>query len=344
MVGFDDKTQQERWLNETKDGTQKHALLRAYNARAATINADLTADAADVTKARRLKENVGISFMGDTKVGEFEMPGKLAKRMLATPNPHGKSNADVVRPWANGLDVVRRPRDMWIVDFPPGISEAEAAKYEAPFELIKKFVKQERSKNARKSYADKWWIHGEPRPELRLALAGLHRFLVTVVVAKHHLFAWLPGGVLPDHRLFAFARSDDYFFGVLQSYTHEVWARKMGSTLEDRPSYVSTTCFETFPFPRATQEQQWAISLAAKDLNDLREKWLNPTEMIGAKDLAKRTLTNLYNARPTWLANVHRTLDEAVFAAYGWRERPADLSDGEIIARLLKLNFEREPV
>jgi hypothetical protein len=65
--------------------------------------------------------------------------------------------------------------------------------------------------------------------------------------------------------------------------------------------------------------------------------------MIGAKELRKRTLTNLYNARPTWLVNAHRTLDEAVFAAYGWREPPEKLPAAEIIARLLKLNFEREP-
>jgi hypothetical protein len=115
-----------------------------------------------------------------------------------------------------------------------------------------------------------------------------------------------------------------------------------GTQLENRPRYTPTSCFETFPFPHGTQEQQWAISLAAKDLNDLRERWLNPEGMIGAKELAKRTLTNLYNARPTWLADAHRTLDEAVFAAYGWREAPGDLADAEIVARLLALNLARE--
>ena len=103
------------------------------------------------------------------------------------------------------------------------------------------------------------------------------------------------------------------------------------------------TTDETFPFPRATQKQQWAIQIAAKDLNELRENWLNPREMIGAKELNKRTLTNLYNARPAWLVNAHRTLDEAVFAAYGWPEPPPRLSDAEIIGRLLALNMQREP-
>ncbi|HUY90256.1 MAG TPA: hypothetical protein VMV10_16075 [Pirellulales bacterium] len=57
-----------------------------------------------------------------------------------------------------------------------------------------------------------------------------------------------------------------------------------------------------------------------------------------AKQLAKRTLTNLYNQRPAWLEQAHRRLDAAVFAAYGW---PADLADDEILARLLELNLER---
>jgi hypothetical protein len=98
-----------------------------------------------------------------------------------------------------------------------------------------------------------------------------------------------------------------------------------------------------FPFPRATKDQQRAIWLAAKELDDLRAGWLNPEGMIGAKELAKRTLTNLYNARPTWLVNAHRTLDEAVFVAYGWREAPDDLTDPEIVSRLLALNLTREP-
>jgi hypothetical protein len=61
---------------------------------------------------------------------------------------------------------------------------------------------------------------------------------------------------------------------------------------------------------------------------------------LSGADLAHRTLTNLYNERPTWLASAHATLDAAVFAAYGW---PPDLGDDEILARLLELNLERAP-
>ena len=134
--------------------------------------------------------------------------------------------------------------------------------------------------------------------------------------------------MLPSNLVIAIASDDDYTFGVLSSAIHELWARQVGSQLREADSggtYTPTTCFEKFPFPEPTGEQREAIALAAAELNRLRE---NDT----------RTLTNLYNARPTWLDNAHKTLDAAVAAAYGW---PADLGDAEILERLLGLNLER---
>ena len=156
------------------------------------------------------------------------------------------------------------------------------------------------------------------------------------------MFAWIDGDVLPDATIIVFARDDDYFFGVLQSHIHLTWALSMGTQLETRPRYTPTTCFETFPFPRPTEEQREAIGAAAAELNRLREGWLNPSDLISrgvsATELRRRTLTNLYNQRPTWLDNIHARLDAAVSEAYGW---PADLADGEILERLLALNLER---
>lgn len=58
-------------------------------------------------------------------------------------------------------------------------------------------------------------------------------------------------------------------------------------------------------------------------------------------ELKKRTLTNLYNQRPAWLASAHQALDQAVAAAYGWADYSPALADDEILRRLLKLNLER---
>ncbi len=147
--------------------------------------------------------------------------------------------------------------------------------------------------------------------------------------------------------MIVFAREDDYFFGVLHSRAHEDWSLRMGTSLEDRPRYTPTTTFETFPLPWPPGEEPvddprvQAIAAAAKSLNDLRERWLNPADASDV-DLKKRTLTNLYNAHPTWLANAHAALDRAVWDAYGWDDPdPSTVAEDVILGRLLALNQER---
>ena len=278
--------------------------------------------------------------MGDTKGGPFDIPESDARRFLAQPNPDGRPNSDVVRPWINGSDITRRSRGMWIVDFPPGMPMEEAALYEAPFEYVKRTVKPGRLESKREAYAEHWWLHMEPRPGMRAAMSGLERYIVTPRVSKHRLFVWVSSDTLPDSAVIAFARDDDYFFGVLHSRIHELWARSQGTQLREVESgfrYTPTSTFETFPFPQPTSEQRSAVSKAAQNLATLREGWLNPSsDDVGDSELRRRTLTNLYNEPPTWLRLAHERLDEAVSAAYGW---PADLADGEIVARLLRLNL-----
>jgi len=103
--------------------------------------------------------------------------------------------------------------------------------------------------------------------------------------------------------------------------------------------YNTTTCFETFPFPEPSVRQHRAIADAAQELEVSRTAWLHP-ESASAAELSRRTLTNLYNERPTWLANAHAALDATVADAYGW---PTDISEDDALARLLALNLEREP-
>ncbi len=309
------------------------------------INADLTGGA-DLTQAKTLAENEGISFMGDTKVGPFEITHEIAQEMLKQPNPHGKPNSNVIKRWMIGRDINQVSREMWIIDFGIDMPEDEAALYEAPFEYLITNVKPERIQNNRRRYAELWWIHAEARPGMRQALANLPRYIGTSMVSRHRMFAWIDGEVLPDATIIVFARDDDYFFGVLQSRIHTLWAEGAGTQLREAQSgmrYTPTTCFETFPFPEPTDEQREAIANAAAELNQLRENWRNPVDLFGnpalnSDQLRRRTLTNLYNEYPTWLANAHERLDAAVTDAYGW---PADLADGEILERLLALNLAR---
>jgi type II restriction/modification system DNA methylase subunit YeeA len=308
------------------------------------INPDLTGTL-DITIARRLPENFGIAFEGDKKAGPFEIDGTLALRWLSLPtNPNGRPNSDVVRPWTNGADISGRHRDMWIVDFGVDMTEHEAAMYEAPFEYVVQHVRPERVRNADRGSRELWWIHQRPRPVMRAAVAGLLRFICTVRHSKFRLFVWFDPRTVPDSALVVFARDDDYFFGVLHSRAHEVWSLRMGTWLGvgNDPRYTPTTCFETFPFPRPDDAQRAEIAAAAQALDALRRNWLNPPD-ADAAELKQRTLTNLYNQRPSWLAHAHARLDRAVWAAYGWDDDPdpATTPEDAILSRLLALNLDR---
>lgn len=331
IIGFDDGSETYRTLDEQP---------------VTAINSNLTVGV-DLTRAKRLRENVGVSFIGDMKKGKFEVDCLTAQRMLAAAgNPNGLPNSDVLRTWVNGLDVTGRPRNMWIIDFPIDSSESNAAQYETPFEYVKTHVKPARDKVRNPLERRRWWVHGRTAPDMREALQGLSRYIATARVAKHRLFVFLNGDVLADGQLVVVARDDNYAFGVLHSRPHELWALAMGTQLREKESgfrYTPTTTFETFPFSwplgqePADDPRVAAITEAARELDRLRESWLNPPGMAES-DLKQRTLTSLYNARPTWLTNAHEKLDRAVLEAYGW---PYDVSDEELLARLLALNGER---
>ena len=361
----------------SRTGDESVAGTRLDGESADEIYADLTArrggSGVDLTSVRRLPENAGVAFMGDTKGGPFDVAGDQAREWLRLPaNPNARTNADVLKPWVNGMDITRRPAGKWIVDFGFEMTLGEAALYEEPFRWVKDHVYPMRQANRRKAYRDYWWRHVEPRQGMWRALFGLPRYIATPCVAKHRVFVWLDWRICPDHALISIARDDDTTFGILHSRFHEAWSLRLGTSLEDRPRYTPTTTFETFPFPLgltpnvpasdyAADSRAVAIALEAQRLVELRDRWLNPPEWVewvdepvsgypkrpvprdedAAKALKKRTLTNLYNARPQWLADVHATLDAAVAAAYGW---PADISDDDALQELLSLNSESRAV
>jgi len=343
----------------------------------AGIFSDLSAETSagggvDLSKVRKLPENGNSAYLGIQKTGPFEIPGEVAREWLQQPNPHNVPNSAVVRPWWNGLDVTRRNRDFWIIDFGTAMPEAEAAMFVAPYEYTRTHVKPTRVGKREARTNEMWWIFQWSRPVMRKAIANLPRVIVTPEVAKHRVFAWLSPPVIADKNLTVITREDDATFGVLHSRFHEIWSLRLGTWLGvgNDPRYTPTTTFETFPFPEGltpnlkpsgyTNPHADEIAAIAARLNALRENWLNPPEWtervsevvpgypdrIVAKPgceekLKKRTLTNLYNERPAWLANVHRELDAAVAQAYGWTEYSEGISDEEILRRLLKLNLMR---
>lgn len=301
------------------------------------------------------------------------------------PNPHGRPNSGVLKPWANGFELSRGPQHQWLIDFGIEMTEAEASLYEQPFAYVSEHVKPERLKNNRASYRKYWWRFAEARPGLRAALKNLPRFIATVAHSKHRFFVWLAVSTSPDQALITIARTDDTTFGILHSRFHELWSIRQGTSIGvgNDPRYAPTTGFETFPFPAgltpadtahqrtealeggtlipadlpdtlpaekfrpnqppapvdhsqaaittiAIRPAAMAIAQAAQRLNVLRQAWLNPPEWTDnvpevvplgmsaspypdrilpkpgfEKELAKRTLTKLYNLRLGQLHGEH---------------------------------------
>lgn len=354
-----------------------------------------TSGQGDQSPPRPLKENAGSALQGITKGGEFEVPGASARVWLRTPNPNGRSCADVVKPWWNGEAVTQRSADKWIVDF-FGHDLESASAYEAPFAHILEKVKHYRDGVSEPSTRRNYWLFKRSGADMRQRIADLPRTIVSPETPTHTVFAWMPKGVIADKNLVVIARSDDTTFGTLSSRPHLVWTRRFGAPYGNHPfarRYNSSRTFDPFPFPPGltpadTAHQRTktladgaqipadlpepqrthaaAIAEAGFRLNALREAWLNPhewTERVAEvvplgmddspypdriiarpgfdKEVAKRTLTNLYNQRPSWLAQAHEKLDAAVTRAYGWTDYTSAMPDEEVLQRLLKLNRER---
>lgn len=340
------------------------------------INSDLTALAADLTRAKRLKENEGVAFIGIQKTGPFDIKAPIARAWLQEPlNPNGRPNSDILNPYLNGSDFMRSSRGAWLLDF-GSRTESEIALYESPYAFAAEEIKPFRAKSAIRHAP--WWRLWRPRPDFFEKLNIAARYFATAEVAKHRVFAWVDARVRPDKNLTVFARDDDTSFGLLHSRFHEAWSLRLGTSLEDRPRYTPTTTFETFPFPEgltpnlpassyADDPRAIRIAAAAQALDEKRRAWLNPPDLVeivpevvptaapgeaprhypdrilpknaeAAAKLKERTLTNLYNQRPAWLATLHDALDRAVAAAYGW---PEDITTEDALARLLALNLER---
>lgn len=169
-----------------------------------------------------------------------------------------KRNSEVIFPLLIGNDVNEKydqSPSSYIINFFDWPIE-RAATYTESFLRIKELVKPFRDKNKRAVYREKWWIYGERRVGLYENLKKLSNCFVITATTKYLTLVKQETNKVFAKSLYVFTIDDFSTFSICQSSIHELWARKFSSTLADTLSYTPSTCFETFPFPTTTSNNQ----------------------------------------------------------------------------------------
>ncbi|HEV7350366.1 class I SAM-dependent DNA methyltransferase [Telluribacter sp.] len=317
--------------------------------RGGTINTDFTVGA-DVAGTYALKANMGITSNGMMLAGSgFIVTLEEARKLGLGTNP--KIDARI-RPYRNGKDLTSRPRGVFLIDL-FGLNETQVITgFPELYQHVYTYVKPERDQNNRKKLKEIWWEFGETRKGLRSAIQCLSRYIATPETAKHRLFQFLDTDITPDHMLVAIALDDAQYLGILSSSFHVVWALATGGDLGgNTPRYNSSRCFQTFPFPDATPEQQERIRQLAEqlDLHRKRQHAQYPTltltdlynvveKLKTGEPLTAKEQTTHQQGLASVVLSLHQQLDAAVAEAYGW---PTDLPEAEVLNRLVRLNHER---
>ena len=300
---------------------------------------------ADLSSLATLTSNSKLSCPGVKLHGAgFIVTNEVASNLGLGSTPGVEKH---IRGYRNGKDLTNRPRDVKLIDL-FGLNEAEASsQFPSLYQHVLVHVKPERDHNNRDTYRLNWWIFGEPRREFRPALAGLPRYIATVETSKHRFFTFLDQSILPDNMLIAIASDDAFNLGVLSSQIHAVWSLARGGTLEDRPRYNKTVCFDPFPFP-ALEES--ALKQRIRDFGERldahrkRQQELHPDltltgiynvlqkirsgEALNAKDKAVHDQGLI-----SVLKQIHDDLDAAALEAYGWTDLAAAIPPADILAR-----------
>lgn len=338
--------------------------------RGGKVFADLTIGA-DVASAESLQANEGISSPGVKLHGAGFIVKPEEAAALGVGEVEGLKR--VIRDYRNGRDLTQKPRGVKVIDLFGLEADEVRERYPTVYQWVRERVKPERDQNKRAAYRDNWWIFGEARKDWREMSRGLRRYIATVETTKHRLFTFLGEDILPDNMLINIAVDDPAMLGVLSSRMHIHWALSVGGTLEDRPRYNKTRCFETFPFPVLNNEQVTKIGMLAERIDAHRKQQqsahpsLTLTGMYNVleklrvgEELTDKEKTINQQGLVSILLEDHDQLDRAVFEAYGWQDiadqllgrpgattplpdKPGDQAEAEeeLLMRLVTLNKQR---
>ncbi len=334
-----------------EDALDTDAPLIEFSETEGSIHSDLTVGV-DVTKAVPLRANEGLSSPGVKLHGAGFIVTPAEAGYLGLGRRAGLEKH--IREYRNGRDLTARARGAMVIDLDGlGIEEIRD-RFPEVYQHVYLRVKSERDTNNEEYGRLNWWLFGRKNTLMRGFTHGLRRYIATVETPKHRVFQFLDASILPDNMIVAIGSDDGFILGVLSARIHGVWTAMQGGTLEDRPRYTKSLCFDPFPFPTADDLQKHRVRTIAEDLDAHRKRVL--------ADHPHLTLTGLYNVLEKLRAGTppdaldraerrifddglvlilkeyHDRLDAEVAAAYGW---PADLGDTEILARLVALNRER---
>jgi hypothetical protein len=312
------------------------------------LNADLSVSA-DVASAVRepLTANRGMSFLGFLVNGPGFIISQAEGQQLLHIDPR---HSEVLKPYISGRDVADRPRGNYVIDF--GLRTVDQARlYPILYNIVVDRVKPVRDANRDRGIRENWWRFHRIRHELRAGMEGLDCFIITPETTKHRYFTVLNQSTAPDHTLICITSAESFHLGVLSSAVHITWALGAGGTLEDRPRYNKSVCFDPFPFPDPPKHLRERIGLVAEALDQHRKDAIARDERV--------TMTGMYNvveklssgekltdkeraiheiAACGVLKDLHDELDRLVAQAYGW---PWPMEREEVLERLVALHDER---
>ncbi|PZR34238.1 MAG: class I SAM-dependent DNA methyltransferase [Caulobacter segnis] len=345
------------WEVATETGLDTDEPFLTFTEKRGKVNSDLTVGV-DVTRARALLANEGVCSPGVKLHGSGFIVTQAEAQLLGLGQRPGLEKH--IRLYRNGRDLTARPRGVMVIDLFGLSSDAVRRDYPEVYQHLLEAVKSEREAQAARSptkdaiaYRDLWWVFGKPRSDLRHALEGLDRYIATVETTKHRIFQFLPIDITADNMLIVTASSDAWHLAVLSSVIHTTWAPVLGGWLGfgNDPRYSKSRCFDPFPFPDPSEEIKARLRALGEELDATRK-----TVLAENDDL---TLTGLYNllekvragaaltpveqdqktrGRVLILKELHDQIDAATADAYGW---PRDLTDEQILERLVALNAER---
>lgn len=320
----------------------------AFGSREGLINSDLTVGA-DVTKAIALLANEGVCSPGVKLHGAGFIVTPAEAVLLGLGRREGLGRH--IRNYRNGRDLTASPRGVMVIDL-DGLSAEEVRQiYPEVYQHLFERVKPERDRNNEEYRRVHWWLFGRRNTVMRGFTVNTARFIATAETAKHRIFEFLSSDILPDNRLVNFGLPDALWLAVLSSRPHLTWTLATSGVLEDRPIYTKSRAFDPFPFPDPDEPIRARLRALGEELDATRK-----TVQAEHPDL---TLTGLYNVlekvragadltdaeadvkargRVLILGDLHDQIDRATADAYGW---PHDLTDEQILERLVALNAER---